>query len=136
MNSPPCIADRVAAVVNNYPEVAQKQFHNIREKIFAAARSNADIGPLTETLKWGEPSYLTEVSKSGSTIRVAWKPKNPNTIGLYLNCQTTLLETMRLNYPVAFTYQGNRALLMPLNKPLPDEALGFCIELALTYHRS
>ncbi|MGR3661484.1 MAG: DUF1801 domain-containing protein [Paracoccaceae bacterium] len=136
MKSPARIAEQVAAVVEDYPAAAQEQFHNIRKAIFAVARSNPAIGPLTETLKWGEPSYLTEVSKSGSTIRVAWKSKKPDAIGLYLNCQTTLLETMRLNYPDAFTYQGNRALLVPLDTILPEEALEFCIELALTYHRS
>ena len=93
-------------------------------------------GKLTEILKWGEPAYLTLASKSGATIRLAWKPKNPDFFGLYLNCQTTLVETMRLNYPDAFVYHGDRGLLIPLDQPLPQEALEFCIHLSQTYHRT
>lgn len=126
----------VAAAIERYPVPAQQIFHEIRSIVFRTAQSDPIIGKLTETLKWGEPAYLTQTSKSGSTLRLDWKPKIPDFFGLYLNCQTTLVETMRLNYPNTFVYQGDRALLLPLDQPLPHEALEFCIHLTQTYHRT
>ncbi|MCF6315788.1 MAG: DUF1801 domain-containing protein [Marinosulfonomonas sp.] len=94
------------------------------------------IGPLTEVLKWGEPSYLTEVSKSGTTVRIPWHAKHPDKTGLFLNCKTTLVDIMREIYPDTFTYQGTRAVLFALDQPLPNDALAYCCEMALTYHRN
>ncbi len=108
----------------------------VRDLIFKTAAQNPVIGLLTETLKWGEPSYLPEATKSGTTVRISWHTKNPNQIGLYLNCKTTLIDTMREIYPNTFTYQGTRAVLFPLDQPLPNDALAHCIEMALTYHRN
>ena len=48
------------------------------------------VGPLTETLKWGEPAYLTEVTKAGTTVRIAWKPATPSMIGAVSYTHLTL----------------------------------------------
>jgi hypothetical protein len=136
MTVPPNLPQDVSTATKHYPAPAQKIFHGIRAIIFRTAQSDPAVGELTETLKWGEPAYLTEASKSGSTIRLAWKAKNPDKFGIYLNCQTTLVETMRLNYPDSFQYQGERALLISLNARLPVAALEFCTHLAQTYHNS
>lgn len=37
------------------------------------AASTDGGGPIEETLKWGDPAYVTSATKSGSTIRVVWK---------------------------------------------------------------
>lgn len=132
----PTLTDKVAEAVHHYPQTAQRKFYEIRNAIYATAQSNPNIGPITETLKWGEPAYLTEASKSGSTIRLNWKQKEPDFIGIYLNCQTSMLETMRLNHPGVFEYRGNRSILMPLNVRMPEKALNFCLNMALTYHIS
>ncbi len=71
------LPDTVASVVDAYPAAAQKQFHAIRTLIHQEA-DRLEAGPLTETLKWGEPSFLTEASKAGTTIRLAWKSKSAN----------------------------------------------------------
>ena len=127
---PANVADAIAA----YPEPVRKAFHSIRAIVFRAAASNPAVGPLTETLKWGEPAYLTGATKSGSTLRIAWKPAHPGHIGVYLNCRTSLVETMREIYPRNFRYDGNRALLMPLDAALPTDLLDHCVRLAQTYH--
>ncbi|MBV1868859.1 MAG: DUF1801 domain-containing protein [Marinosulfonomonas sp.] len=132
----PNIPTDVAGAIVGYPKPALDKFDQIRTMVFSVAASDPAVGPITETLKWGEPAYLTTASKSGSTIRLAWKAKNPDHVAIFLNCQTTMVETMRLNYPDAFMYQGNRALLAPLNEPLDDDALEFCVRLAQTYHVS
>ena len=41
------------------------------------AASTDGGGPIEETLKWGDPAYVTSATKSGSTIRVVWKKARP-----------------------------------------------------------
>jgi hypothetical protein len=53
---------------------------------------------------------------------------------VYFNCQTTLVESVRAHFGETFTYQGNRALLLDVDKPLPAP-LAICLAMALTYHR-
>ena len=124
----------IETAIAPYPDPARTAFLAIREIVMQAASDNPAVGPLTETLKWGEPAYLTEVSKSGSTLRIAWKPATPDHIAVLVNCRTSLVETLRLIYPTTFNYQGNRALLVALDAPLPVDALDHCARLAQTYH--
>ncbi len=124
----------VTAAIASYPGPAFKTFHAIRAVVLRAAASNPSVGPLTETLRWGEPAYLTEVTRSGSTLRIAWKPANPDHVGVYLNCRTTLVESLREIYPDSFLYEGNRALVVRLDAPLPTDPLDHCARLAQTYH--
>lgn len=135
MTSLPDMPTAVAAAIADYPNPARETFHAIRAIVLRAAETNRVVGPLTETLKWGEPAYLTEASKSGSTLRIAWKPAKPEHIGVLLNCRTTLVETMRSIYPEVLDYQANRAVLVRLDAPLPTDALDHCARLAQTYHR-
>lgn len=101
----------------------------VRDLVFRVAE-DCEAGVLTETLKWGQPSYLTEVSKSGTTIRLGLAGKHP---AVFFNCQTTLVEGFRSDFPDAFEYVGNRALI--LSDSDDDGALGLCLARALTYHR-
>ena len=45
----------------------------LRELIFRTAAETPGVGAIEETLKWGEPAYVSAASKSGSTIRIGWK---------------------------------------------------------------
>ena len=67
----------------------------LRSLVFETAAEMPQVGALEETLKWGEPAYLTP-SRSGTTIRMDWKPRAPEVCALYFNCQTTLVETLRV----------------------------------------
>ena len=107
----------------------------LRQLVFEVAAKLPEVGALEETLKWGEPAYLTPVTRSGSTLRMDWKPRAPGVCALYFNCQTTLVETFRTLFPETFTYEGNRAIVMPLSSPLEEDAVKTCIAAALTYHR-
>jgi hypothetical protein len=132
----PSLPVPVKTAFDAFPEPARDALLNVRTLIFQTAAANPAVGPLTETLKWGEPTYLTEETKSGSTIRMAWKPAKPDHGALFFNCKTTLVDTMREIYPDTFTCQGTRAVLFRLDQPLPNDALAHCIEMALTYHRN
>lgn len=131
---PPDIPAPVAAAFAAIPPVPLARLMEIRALIFAAADA-AQTGPLTETLKWGEPAYLTGASKSGTTIRLGWKPSQPDYGAIYVNCQTDLVDRYRQRFPTEFTYQGDRAVLVPVRTPLPAEPLHRILSMALTYHR-
>jgi len=114
-----------------YPNNVREQLLAVRETIFALAAEEG-IGEITETLKWGEPSYL---AKKGSTVRMDWKPDNGDSISLYFHCQTLLVETFREIFPERFDYIGNRELRLPLSETVPSAELKTCLSMALRYHR-
>ena len=121
--------DEVRQVFADYPQSAAAVLGAAREVLFEVAQT-ADVGPLTETLRWGEPAYLTEASRAGTTIRLGLDKGVP---AVFFNCQTTLVDSFRADFPEAFTYSGNRALHL---KPGFDRnALALCLGRAMTYHR-
>ena len=107
----------------------------LRALIFEVAAATPGVSRLTETLKWGEPAYLTEASKSGSTLRLGVTRSDPPRCAIYLNCKTTLVEEYRAAFAEAFDFEGNRAILLDPAAPLPRGALAQAIAMALTYHR-
>ena len=107
----------------------------LRQLIFNTAACTLGVGELEETLKWGEPAYLTSQSKSGSTVRIAYSPKRPLQYAMYFNCQTTLVDTFRTMFPNDFQFEGNRALVFELSQKPPKKELAWCIATALTYHQ-
>ncbi len=123
----------VARVFATYPDDARQRLLQLRQLIFNTAAAHPDVGPLTETLKWGEAAYLTEKSKSGTTIRIAWKASAPTSYAMYVHCQTNLVDTFRTRFP-ELSYEGNRAVVFDLDAPLAEEAAAGCISMALTYH--
>lgn len=126
----------VEAVFSASPARVKKQLLTLRKMIFEVAADTPGVGELEETLKWGEPAYLTTASKSGSTIRIAARPGSPGQYALYVNCQTNLVDTWRTLFPAEFSYEGNRAIVFDVGDEVPADALRFCIGMALTYHRS
>ncbi len=105
----------------------------VRHTILDVAKGNSDIGPLTETLKWGEPAYLTEATKAGSTLRLG-QTRSEQKPALFVNCQTTLIDEFRELYPDTFTYEGTRAVVLPTDLDAASQQLRHCIALTLTYH--
>ena len=95
-----------------YPEEVAILLHKIRELIYIVAEQE-NIVDLTETLKWGEPSYVSNV---GSTIRFDWKAKSPKQYCLYFNCRTKLIETFKEVYGDAFIYDGTRAIVFSVDQ--------------------
>ncbi len=128
--SVPATPAEVQAVFERMASPAREQLLDLRRTIFEVA-TQEDVGPLTETLKWGEPAYLTEASKAGSTIRLGLARGHP---AVFFNCNTTLVAGFRETFGDAFAYQGNRAVL--LTPDTPPDALAICLARALTYHRA
>ncbi|EJG0725907.1 DUF1801 domain-containing protein [Vibrio parahaemolyticus] len=116
---------------DEYPENARVRLEELRNLVFQVA-SELELGEVDETLKWGEPSYSV---KTGSSLRMDWKLKSPNNYYLFFNCQTKLVDTFRELYGDELVFQGNRAIVLSLSKPLPETVIKSCLELALTYHQ-
>ena len=108
----------------------RKELELCREHILSTAAEVDGVGKLTETLKWGQPSYLTEESQSGSTIRLGGTAEGP---ALYVHCATDLIDQFRTHYPDTFDYEGKRALIVRDGLESVAYELRHCIALALTY---
>ncbi|PDT89993.1 hypothetical protein CO669_10980 [Bradyrhizobium sp. Y36] len=132
MNAPP-LPREVSRAFNALPAPIGKRLLQVRELIFAAAAAHDGVGKLTETLKWGEPAYLTDESGSGSTIRLG-RLGDSDRAAVLFNCKTTLVDNFRDRFPDQFEYRQTRALLVPVTGRLPKQALSVCLSLALTYH--
>jgi len=113
-----------------YPDPVQTKFQQLRSMLIDVAEEN-QVESIEETLKWGEPAYL---AKGGSTIRIDWKPKAPDSMFVFFDCKTILVETFKEVFFDIFTFQGNRAIILRLDKPLPEE-LQTCFLMALKYHK-
>jgi hypothetical protein len=122
----------VAAVLDSHPKPLKSKLLALRALILDTARKTDGVGSLEEALKWGQPSYLTSESKSGSTVRID-RVKSADQVAVYFHCQTNLVETFREIYP-ELSYSGNRAILLDAGKKLPEVELRHCVALALTYH--
>jgi hypothetical protein len=121
----------VAGVFEGYPTAVRERLLRLREVIIETAAGTPGVGALEETLKWGQVSYLTPESGSGTTVRID-VDKASGQPAIYVNCQTNLVEGYRALYPEAFEYQGTRAVVIG---DAPDEAaLRHVIAQALTYH--
>ena len=125
----------VDAVFRAYPPPLRKKLAAVRRLILDTARKMEGVGAIEETLKWGQPSFLTSQSGSGSTIRIDSLKSDPQRYALYFHCRTNLVSTFRNIYPEIFRYEGNRAIILRGDDALPEEPLRHCIALALTYHR-
>ena len=125
---------QVAAVFNIYPEDMREKLMFLRQLIFDTAAATEGVGELEETLKWGEPSYLTPKSKSGSTIRIAWKESQKEQYSIFFKCTANLVPAFKEKFPQKFRFGGNRSIDFKLDDDIPVNELKQCIALALTYH--
>ncbi len=126
----------VQKVFQSYPESFRQKLLFLRALIFSTASEIESVGELEETLKWGQVSYLTTKSKSGSTIRIDKHGSDVQKYAIYFNCQTRLVDTFREIYAEEFNFEGNRSIVFELDEEVPVQALRDCISMALTYHRN
>lgn len=121
----------VAKVFSEYEPRYRKPLMSLRRLILQCASESQGVGKLEETLKWGQPSYLTNESKSGSTVRIDWF--SDNHVALLFNCQTTLVEDFRCMFGDALNFSKNRAIVFDVTKPLPEDLIRQCVTKALRY---
>lgn len=105
----------------------------VRALIFEAASEDTRIGRIEETLRWGEPAYITVNKKTGSTLRLSME-KTSGMPALFFNCNTTLVEEFRQQFGEVLTYSKNRAVLLGGDWAQHTSYIKMCIAAALTYH--
>lgn len=127
--------DDVQQAFLDFPPDIRLQLMALRGLILDTAAGIDGVGPIEETLKWGQPAYLTSQSKSGSTIRLGWKDAAEPQYAMYFICNTNLVERFRLMFPDELQFEGNRAIVFDQDAVVPTDALRECITAALTYHR-
>lgn len=114
------------------PETERACALKLRDLFFQIAAETPGVGPLHETLKWGQPAYLTQETGSGTTLRL----NCPGDGGcqVLVHCQTSLIADFRDHFPDAFDYQGNRAIGVGATVDVDESMLSAFIRNALTYH--
>ena len=122
---------RVDTLFANYPDQVRPKMQYLRELVIETAQETEGIDQLEETLKWGEPSFIT---KNGSTLRMDWKEKSPNQYAMYFQCTSRLVDTFKMVFNSKFNYEGNRAIVFQLDQKIPEMELKECIKATLTYH--
>lgn len=122
---------RVNEVFANYPDFVRDKLQHLRELVIETAEETEGVTVLKETLKWGEPSFVT---KNGSTLRMDWKEKTPDQYAMYFQCTSRLIDTFRLVFDHQFQYEGKRAIVFWLNQKIPELELKECIRASLRYH--
>ena len=126
--------ERVSEVFATYPEAVRERLLDLRDLILATAEETDGVGRIIECLKWGQPAYLPERPKSGSTIRIDAIRGEDRLYGLFVHCQTRLVPMFRDHYDGQLSFDGNRAVILSLDEPVPVAPLKHCVAMALTYH--
>lgn len=132
----PTIEDAdVASVFDSYPRPVRDDLLRLRRLIFRTAAELDGVSPIDETIKWGQPAYLTSTTRTGSTIRIGpTPPGSSHGYGMYFICRTSLVDTFQHLFGDLFDYEPNRALLFKTGNPIPEDEIQECVALALTYH--
>ncbi len=124
------IPREVEAVFGSYSNALRAKLLRLRRIILDTA-DKMEAGPVTETLKWGQPAYL---AKGASTIRIDAVKNMPGRYAMYFICHTDLIATFRELYP-ELDYGDNRAIFLNARDSIPEDALRHCVSLALKYGR-
>jgi len=128
------IPEQTRAAWAGFPDPLTAKLIQLRGLVLDVARDEPAIGPLEETLKWGEPAFLTAATGSGTTVRIHRHKKSADSYALYVHCQTDLIERYRQLYQDILAFDGNRAVVFDVKEPLPVDVIKHCIAMALTYH--
>mgnify|MGYP000267365233 FL=1 len=98
----------IEPVFGRYASGVREGLTRLRDLILDVAEE-VDAGPLEETLKWGQPSYLTKRSKTGTPIRIDGDKNDEAAFALFVNCQTSLVEEWKDRFEHS-CYGGNRSV--------------------------
>ncbi len=123
---------QVAAAFAAFPDAERADLLLLRDLIFDVAARTPGVGRIKETLKWGQPAYLTPESKSGTSLRLGM-PKTGG-FALYVHCQTSLIPNFCALSPGELAYEGNRAIRFETGTDTSDTPITLLIANALTYH--
>ena len=131
MTCAPAIPDDVAAAFDALPQSKRSVLLQLRQMIFDVATKVPAAGAVTETLKWGQPSYAVV---TGTPVRLG--VTKAGVPAVFVHCQTTIVSGARSALETDLRFEGNRAVLVPPDRPFPEAALRQVIHAALVYRLS
>jgi len=105
---------------------------HLRRLVFETAAELPQIGHLQESLRWGQPAYLTPDTKAATTLRLG-VPKTAR-FALFVHCRTSLISDFTAAFPGWDRVEGNRAVLFDDIAQVDPVRHGWLIRRALTYH--
>ncbi|WP_424988580.1 hypothetical protein [Microbulbifer sp. S227A] len=123
---------RIAAIFDGYNAASRPGLMALRRLILDTAAADNRVGAIEESLRWGQPAYLTPITKSGTTLRVA--PHKSAPIALFVHCQTSLISDFSAEFPGQDRLDGTRAVLFDGASQIDPMRHGWLISRALTYH--
>ncbi|MFD2738635.1 hypothetical protein ACFSUD_03535 [Sulfitobacter aestuarii] len=94
----------------------------------------AEIGPLDESLKRGQPAWRPHPPRFGSTLRIHWRHARGARLALLIDCRTDLAERMRGLHPEIPDNDKRREIGLDLRLPLPEAAITHLAAMVLGYH--
>lgn len=121
----------VKAVFEAMPVEARKGLLRLRSLILEVAKGLPAISGLTETLRWGQPAYVTG-KRAGASLRIG-VPKTGG-FALYTHCQTPLIAGFATAFPAMDKVEGTRAIHFDDVSQVDSARHGMLIKSNLTYH--
>jgi hypothetical protein len=121
-------------IYEEYPIKVKAFLLEMRNIILDIAKKEKEVGFIEEVVRWGQPTFLTTETKSGTMIRIDRYKKQDDKIAIYFHCQTQIIKMIHLKYGDKLTYDGNRAIIFDINKSLPRRVIKDCALLALRYN--
>ena len=123
-----------AETIAPYSAAAQRFLRQLRTLVLETALEIDDVGVITEALRWGQFSFLTLETGSGSTIRIDGRRSDEDVAIMYFHCQSGLIDHFKDLYADQLKFEGKRAIIFDVHASLPEAASRHCISLALTHH--
>jgi len=127
LNPPAEIAEAFAGLPENHREALVR----LRTLIFEVA-DELGAAPVTEVLRWGQPSYLAAKPRQSTAIRL-WSTNDHEFFGVFFHCQTSIIPEFRNLFPGDFRFDGNRGILFRPGEDPQAERLRVAIGHALQY---
>jgi hypothetical protein len=120
--------------LNRYPPPLRTALKELRGLILETAKETEGVGVIEEALRWGQLSFITAESGSGSTVRIDALRDNPTKYAMFFHCQSGLIADFRNRYPGKMQFVGERSIEFSVGQALPVAELKHCVSLALTHH--
>lgn len=104
--------------------------------VFHTIAQDNNLGPLGESLEWGQPAWRPTRPRTGSTLRMNWSPASPDRLALFVDCKTDLASRMRDMYPDLPVNDGRRQLAIALDAEFPEQAVSHLAQMTFSYHKA
>ena len=121
------IPDAIFQVFASMPADVATTLRAARLDILRAAAASDEVGQLDETLKWGEPAYLTCAPKTGTTLRLGLIGGQA---AVMVPCSTTIIDDARAIFGPLPELSGKRGLVLGGQRQVFD----YVADAALHYH--